>query len=473
MTRAETPTTDGYLPLAAFRHLEPTAIGVIDLDSPPEFKRSLGVDGARPHRDALALVRLHGTPLGVVHLEGPQPLRSRERLAAAIWSQLGPTVVEHVTSHGCASVPNDADALLAGLPSAGTGMTADPPGSVAVIIPTTGRLDVLERCLHSLLGIDRSDLDVIIVDNRPATGETLALVSRIAASDRRVRYVAEPRKGGSVARNRGLAEAANADYVAFTDDDVVVDPHWLHYLLSPFSDGAVTAVTGMVLPLELETPAQKQFEQYGGFSKGMRCRSYDLHSGRADDRLLYPYWGGVFGSGNSMAFRRTALVAAGGFDPALGPGSPTGAGEDIAAFSDTILRGGRLVYEPRSLCWHEHRRDDQALRDQLFHYGTGFTASLCKAASQDPRFLRAAARTVPVAIELLCRRALAEADERQARLPRELARLEYSGMLRGPLLYGKSVRRARRLRLNEPAGPGWPMRSRRGRALGGRLRGSR
>ena len=454
MTGAEIPATDGYLPLAAFRHLEPTAVGVIDLDSPLEFKRNLGADGARPHRDALALVRLHGTPLGVAHLEGPLPIRSRERLAAAIWSQLGPTIVEHVASHGCANLHEDADALLAGLPSAPTTMTPEPPGSVAVIIPTTGRLDVLERCLHSLLRIDRSDLDVIVVDNRPATGETLALVSRMAASDGRVRYVAEPRKGSSVARNRGLAEAANADYVAFTDDDVVVDPQWLHYLLSPFSDDAVTAVTGMVLPLELETPAQKHFEQYGGFSKGMRCRSYDLHAGRADDRLLYPFWGGVFGSGNSMAFRRAALVAAGGFDPALGGGTPTGGGEDIAAFSDAILRGGRLVYEPRSLCWHEHRRDVQALHHQLFNYGSGFSAALCKAASRDRRFVRAAARSIPIAIVLLCRRALAGADERQGQLPRELARLEYSGMLRGPLLYAKSVRRTRRLGLNDPVASG-------------------
>ncbi len=376
--------TDGYLPLAAFRHLEPTAIGVIDLDSPPGFAHAPGSSVMGTHRDALALVRLHGAPLGVIYLECPPPCQVSERLAETIWAQIGPAIAQHMTSHRCACVPDGPAALLAGLPAVGAGcsrgITKYPPGSVAVIVPTTGRLDVLERCLQSLRGVDRSDLDVIIVDNRPATSETLALVSRIAAADRRVRYVAEPRKGTSVARNRGLAEAANADYVAFTDDDVVVDPNWLHYLLEPFSDDAVTAVTGMVLPLELQTPAQKQFEQYGGFSKGMRRRSYDLHSERADDRLL-SLLGRHLRLGQHMAFRRTALVAAGGFDPALGGGSPPGGGEDIAAFSDAILRGGRLVYEPRSLCWHEHRRDDQALRDELLTYGSGLTAALCKAAS--------------------------------------------------------------------------------------------
>ena len=51
-----------------------------------------------------------------------------------------------------------------------------------------------------------------------------------------------------------------------------------------------------------------------------------------------------------MAFRRDVLLAVGGFDPALGAGTPTGGGEDIAAFTDVMLGGGRLVYEPRSVC---------------------------------------------------------------------------------------------------------------------------
>jgi len=455
MTGADPAITDGCLPLAAFRHLEPTAVGVIDLDSTPAFVDApSAVTG--PHRDALALVRLHGAPLGVIHLDFPPPTRPSERLAETIWAGLGPAIARHVTSHRCACVPDGPAALLAGLPALATGcsaaVTEHPPGSVAVIISTTGRVDVLERSLESLAKIDRPDMEVIIVDNRPATGETLALVSDIMLRDGRFRYVAEPRKGLSVARNRGVAEAMSAEYVAFTDDDAVVDPGWLGWLLAPFADKSVTATTGMVLPLELETTAQKRFEQYAGFSKGTHRRCYDLTAERADDRLLYPYWGGMFGSGNSMAFRRSALVCAGGFDPALGAGSPTGGGEDIAAFSDAILRGGRLVYEPRSLCWHEHRRGEEALRNQLFNYGAGFTATLCRAATQDPRFVRSAARSVPIAIRLLSRRARAASEQSESQLPPELSRLEYSGMLRGPLLYAKSVRRVSRLGLSDPTG---------------------
>ena len=57
--------------------------------------------------------------------------------------------------------------------------------------------------------------------------------------------------------------------------------------------------------------------------------------------------------------------------------------------SSAILRGGTLVYEPRSLCWHEHRHDEAAFRRQLFNYGVGFTATLTKAMTHYRRFPRA------------------------------------------------------------------------------------
>jgi O-antigen biosynthesis protein len=456
INRDQTQMTNGYLPLPAFQHLEPTAMGVVDLDSPLRFAHAAGSYTAGGHCDGLALVRLHGEPLGVIHLDADPSSLSSDRLAHAIWAQAGPAITEHVACHGCTCVPDGATALLAGLAAEDPDRRNDkpnyPPGDVAVIISTTGRVDVLERCLRSIGEIDREDIDVIVVDNRPETGETLALVSNMALRDSRIRYVAEPTRGLSVARNRGLAAASGAEFVAFTDDDAVVDPGWLFWLLAPFADRSVTATTGMVLPLELETTAQKRFEQYAGFSKGADRRCYDLTAGRADDRLLYPYWGGMFGSGNSMAFRRHDLVMAGGFDTTLGAGSPTGGGEDIAAFSDAILRGGRLVYEPRSLCWHEHRRDEAALRNQLFNYGAGFTASLCRAALRDRRFLWSAVRTIPTIIKLLYSRARAGSEGSEGQLPSELSRLEYSGMLRGPLLYAKSRRRVSDLGFRDQLG---------------------
>jgi GT2 family glycosyltransferase len=312
-----------------------------------------------------------------------------------------------------------------------------------VIVPTTGRIDALDRCLRSLASVPGNHVEIVVVDNRPAA-RTRELVASWRARDRRLRYIAEARPGLSVARNRGISQT-QAEFVAFTDDDVVVEPTWLAWLLAPFVDANVTAVTGLVLPLELETSAQKQFEQYAGFCKGFERRTYDLDANRATGRLLYPYWGGVFGSGNSMAFRRSWLVASGGFDPALGAGTIAHSGEDIDAMSRAILRGGQLVYEPRSLCWHEHRRDEEGLRAQLFGYGVGLTAMLTKALAHDPGFATAAVRSLPLAFAT--RRRHAERSRTAAALPMQLARIERLGMVWGPVLYARSARSAHRLGL--------------------------
>jgi O-antigen biosynthesis protein len=428
--------TNGFLPAAPFGHLEPTALGVVDIEHPATV--SIMQASAGPPRDALLLVRLHREPLGLVHVPDASATADTRAVLALVREQLGARIREHELSIGCSV---DAPAC--------PGLAPPPlPGSVAVIIPTGGRVEQLDRCLRSLVPSVASHVEIIVVDNRPAVSETRQLLSRWSAHDKRVRYVAEQRPGSSVARNRGIAET-RAEFLAFTDDDVVVDEGWLPWLLAPFSDPKVNVATGLVLPLELGTIAQKRFEQYAGFSKGVERHSYDLGAHSARERLLYPYWGGVFGSGNSMAFRREELARAGGFDPTLGAGSLALAGADIEAMSAAILRGGRLVYEPRSLCWHEHRRDDAALARQLFNYGAGFTAILTKGLLRDRRFLASAARSVPVALRLRRHQSGGETGAAGAALPEELAALQRKGMLRGPGLYLKSVRWAKRLRLDE------------------------
>ena len=441
----QSAVTNGLLPAAPFAHSEPTAVGVIELE------RELAVE--RPSRtaltssrDGLLLVRLHGDPLGVIHVDADLPALSAPQLAAEIRSKLRDELREHCRRFGCATAIGTVEQLISTV-RGGTGLCPGetPQASglrVSVIVPTSARPAQLERCLRALADLRDEPFEVIVVDNCPqvpgARQAVEALDGRLG-----VRYVAEPRPGSSVARNRGIREASG-DIVAFLDDDVVVDRDWLRWLIEPFEDPQVTATTGLVLPLELATAAQKQFELYAGFSKGVRKRHYNMTGHRAGQRALYPYWGGLFGSGCSMAFRRAALIANGGFDPALGAGSIARAGADIEAFTATILSGGELVYQPRSVCWHEHRREGSQLREQLFNYGVGFTAILTKHLTRDPRFLPALLRTMAQTVR---RRSRSKLEPRRAAVPADLRMLERRGMLRGPLLYAFSARSARRLGL--------------------------
>jgi O-antigen biosynthesis protein len=303
--------TDGYLPEAAFLHLEPTAVGYVDLERPLAVRHAAPPSPQGRYRDALVMVRLHEQPLAIAYLAEPLVATDPPALAGSIWRQAGEQARAHCAHFGCVAAPTEARDLVAGLGDAAGGCpgahAANAAASVTVIVPTGGRARVLDRCLRSLCELRFGSFDVIVVDNQPHLPGTQPVVEAFAGA-LRVRYVAEPRPGSSVARNRGVAEAAT-EFVAFADDDVVLDPGWLRWLMHPFAEEAVTAVTGMILPLELDSEAQKRLEQYAGFSKGLAGRRYDLGAHRADDRVLYPYWGGMFGSGAAVSTRPWAPVA--------------------------------------------------------------------------------------------------------------------------------------------------------------------
>jgi len=237
-----------------------------------------------------------------------------------------------------------------------------------------------------------------------------------------------------------------------------VDEDWLIRMVEPFlQDPRVGVVTGLVMPARLDTPSQRWFEELSGFGKGFEARVFDRDEHRADERLFYPYWGGVFGSGNSMAFRPGVLREIGGFDPALGAGSLALAGADIESFSHAILAGHRLAYEPRAVCWHDHRADAAAVERQIYSYGVGLTAILTKWLLRDPRLARA---MLSQSWRFLTSAAGLAGDS--AAVPHELSRLgsqlrvnrrqntlglQVRGYLVGPFLYLRSVAWARRLRL--------------------------
>ena len=387
-------------------------VAVLDL----EWASSLALDLDPRYRSARALVRRADVPLAWIAL----PLSDGKAEESAVREAVA----------------------LARPDLAGLAPSEPPPtGEVCVVVCTVGRAHTLRRALQSLLASDHPSFEVLVVDNRPESSDTSAVVAGL--DDPRLRMVAEPVAGLSAARNRGIV-ASTAPLLAFTDDDVVVDRGWMRWLTAPLVSGEATVATGLVLPLELETTAQLHFEGYGGFARGLVRRPFDLHTHTSDDHLVYPFSGGSFGSGNSMAFTRAALVGIGGFDPALGAGTATGGGEDIDAFTHLVLTGATLVYEPRAVCWHEHRRDDGALDRQVYTYGTGFGAVLVKWVLRSGRLRWGLVRRAGTLLQALRPGRPTAARDRES--PPELSVLELRGMLASPWLYVRARRHARLVR---------------------------
>lgn len=344
----------------------PLATFVLNRRGPiPDIERSTSPDGT-PYAGAHCVV-LDGTrPVGVVIVPFDEDVLTASTLAAS----------------------------FAALPAPDPRPTARTPEEpVTVVIATRDRPGLLERCVRSVLaGSIRPDR-IVVVDNAPSNDETATTARRLAGEFGEVFYVREDRPGLAHAHNRGLRHV-ETPLVAFTDDDVVVGEHWIAELQAAFaSDPGIDCVTGSVVPLELDTATQRTIEAIAGFNKGWTRRVFDRGDRGRDP--LFPYAAGVFGTGANMSFHTSHLRRAGGFDGALGTGTLSLGGDDLAAFYDVVAGGGRLCYEPAAFVRHQHHRDPPALARQAHGYGAGLAAHLTRCVVEDPRvvveFGRAAA----------------------------------------------------------------------------------
>ena len=316
------------------------------------------------------LVRLHGHPMGMV--VPPRAGCGSADLMRLIRDQHGWAIATHLAGDNLVQLPE----LSAECPRRQRHASL----SVTVAVCTRNRAGQIDECLDALAAIDYPAdlLDILIVDNAPFDDATRDVVARYPA----MRYVREPRPGLDWARNRAIREA-RGEVVAYTDDDVSVDPGWVRAVAAAFAEEPhAMCVTGLVLPDEIDTRAQSLFEKYGGFGRGFQRSVYNVAGGDSAARL---YGGtGRFGTGANMAFRRTFFDREGMFDPALDVGTPSNGGGDLEMFFRVLHAGHALVYEPAAMVRHRHRRDYTELRQQIANNGIGFYAYLVRTAQAHP-----------------------------------------------------------------------------------------
>jgi GT2 family glycosyltransferase len=242
---------------------------------------------------------------------------------------------------------------------------ADNLSPISIIVCTHERPADLARCLAALAPAAERGHEIIVVDNAPRSGRTAQVAAQFPYC-----YLVEPRQGLDYARNCGL-HAASHPLVAYTDDDAVVEPDWAEAIIAPFADPEVGCVTGLVMPLELESVAQEQFEQYCLNRRIFEQRTYQVPHTPASTA-------GVAGMGANMAVRRELALRNGGFDPRLDGGMPTCSGGDTDMFAQILDSGAKIVYTPDALVWHRHRQDMAGLQRCIFGYGVGLYSFLTK-----------------------------------------------------------------------------------------------
>jgi succinoglycan biosynthesis protein ExoM len=125
--------------------------------------------------------------------------------------------------------------------------------SVVICIATYQRPALLAQLLKSVRRASElveADVRCVVVDNDPAGGAEDVVLGLARGGGVNVTYVLERRPGIAAARNAALAALQPGDeWLAFVDDDEVVDPAWLRQLLLAAADHSADVVAGPVEPV--------------------------------------------------------------------------------------------------------------------------------------------------------------------------------------------------------------------------------
>lgn len=169
---------------------------------------------------------------------------------------------------------------------------------VTVVIAAYNEASVIAKTVESLRASTYPDLHVLVVDDG-STDDTADVVRAVGWD--RLRVVTQPNGGKSTALNRALAEVRSEIVVTF-DADTVVTPDTVGALVRHFADPRVGAVAGQVRV---------------GNRRGLltRWQSLEYLTAIGLDRTAQSLLGAIMVvPGACAAWRRTAVLQAGGFD---------------------------------------------------------------------------------------------------------------------------------------------------------------
>lgn len=241
--------------------------------------------------------------------------------------------------------------------------------SLSVVVCTRDRPDHLRRCLAALRPSLREDDELIVVDSASRSVEPARVAAQAGA-----RVIRCEQPGVSRARNAGW-RAATHEHVAWTDDDVQVQPGWVSALAGAFQPD-LDLVTGWIGPL----PGQEDKERPLPIMLDEEPMILDGSMSRA------------IGAGANHAVTRRALASVGGYREDLGPGTWLSAAEDIELFDRLFAAGFRGRYEPSARVHHDMWRDRRDGLRLEWRYGKGMGARLASLRRLDPERYRHQAR---------------------------------------------------------------------------------
>lgn len=118
--------------------------------------------------------------------------------------------------------------------------------TVAIVMPAYNSEAFIGQAIGSVLAQTRADWKLFVIDDG-STDETAQVASWCVSEPAGIRLIRQENRGIAAARNRGISEAWDADYVAFIDSDDVWDPDSLDRLMRVLeANPAAVGVHGML-----------------------------------------------------------------------------------------------------------------------------------------------------------------------------------------------------------------------------------
>ena len=212
--------------------------------------------------------------------------------------------------------------------------------TVSVIVPNLNGIEMLRRCLISLLNHDRVPDQIVVVDNGSSDGSPGIIETEFPE----VKLISlEHNTGFTGANNAGL-KSATEEFLILLNNDCIVEPGWLDALTVRMEDPSIAAITSSMRNIEdmgIMDSAGGEID-WMGFSRDTgKGEPASDHASRRD--VCFP-------CGGAVMIRRRAL-----------PDSSRLFWEELFAYEEDfdlgleLLRTGwKIVYEPHAIVRHVH-----------------------------------------------------------------------------------------------------------------------
>lgn len=222
------------------------------------------------------------------------------------------------------------EAMLEPVPAAPLTPAADPMPLVSVVIPHYAQLELFTLTLRSVVAQDYPNIEIVVVDDGTPDEEVVRELSALLAEPWGwpITFIRQENGYLGAARNAGVA-AAQGQWVAFVDDDDILEPEYVSTLMTAARCTGASAVSSVLVT----------YPDDGSYLSRSRGTPFVFVG---DAPQLCASWNTVGGAGCLVA--KEAWEAVEGFHTRHGVGH-----EDWTLLLSIALTGRRVVAVPEPL----------------------------------------------------------------------------------------------------------------------------